>query len=232
MLSIIPARGGSKGLPGKNIKLLDGIPLICHSIRSALAAESISRVIVSTDDEEIAAIARDCGAEVPFMRPAELAADDSMAMDAYLYTVDKIAAETDVAVDAFIALLPTVPFRLASDIDESVKIFNQNNADSVISVTESPVPLEWYRKITREGVLRDYFPEFDATRNRQESGTSYVPNGAIYVFRTEILRATRQYYSEHTYPYVMPRERSVDIDLPLDFEWADFLLKRHVAPNA
>ena len=166
------------------------------------------------------------------MRPPELAGDKSMAMDAYLYTVDRIAKETGKAAESFVVLLPTVPLRLPEDIDEAVKVFCQHNADSVISVTESPVPLEWYRKITSEGVLCDYLPEFDATRNRQEAGLSYVPNGAIYVFRTKVLRATRQYYTEKTYPYVMPRERSADIDELLDFEWAEFLLTRKVIPNA
>ena len=115
---------------------------------------------------------------------------------------------------------------MPSDIDEAVAIFEANEADSVISVTEAPVPLEWYRKIDEDGGLGDYLPEFTATRNRQESAQSYVPNGAIYIFRTEVLRSTRQYYTEKTYPYIMPRNRSADIDNLLDFEWAEFLLQR------
>jgi len=229
MLAIIPARGGSKGLPGKNIKSLCGVPLICHSIKSALAASSISRVVVSTDDDQIAETAKKCGAEVPFLRPSDLANDKSMAMDAYLHMVDRIADETKKPIESFVALLPTVPLRLAEDIDEAVNIFNKNEADSVISVTESPVPIQWYRKITSDGILCDYLPEFNAVKNRQEWEKNYVPNGAIYVFRTEVLRATRQYYTDKTYPYIMPRERSADIDVQLDFDWAEFLLKRRAA---
>lgn len=231
MLAIIPARGGSKGLPGKNIRPLGGIPLICHSIKAALAATSISRVIVSTDEDEIASIAKGCGAEVPFIRPVDLATDKSMVMDAYLYMVDKVADETTQPVESFVALLPTAPLRLPKDIDEAVNTFNKNKADSVISVTESPVPVQWYRRITSEGVLCDYLPEFNAVKNRQELGQAYVPNGAIYVFRTEVLRTTRQYYTEKTYPYIMPRERSADIDELMDFEWAEFLLERRSTLN-
>ena len=231
MLSIIPARGGSKGLPGKNVRPLGGIPLICHTIRAALTAESVSRVIVTTDDEEIAAVARECGAEVPFLRPSDLAADNSMVMDAYLHTVDTIANETSEMIGSFVALLPTVPLRLPGDIDGAIEIFERHNADSVISVTEPPVPIHWYRKINSEGILCDYLPEFNATKNRQELEQSYVPNGAIYVFRTEVLRTTRQYYTEKTYPYIMPRERSADIDEILDFEWAEFLLQRKTILN-
>lgn len=227
MIAIIPARGGSKGLPGKNVRPLAGIPLICHSVKAALEAETISRVIISTDDEQIAAAAKEYGAEVPFMRPEELAQDDSMVMDAYLYTADRIAQEAGESVEAFVALLPTAPLRLPADIDGAVTLFNERQADSVISVTEAPVPVSWYRRIDGDGVMRAYFPEEeDAVSNRQAHGQAYVPNGAIYVFRTEKLRSTRQYYTENTYPYVMPRERSADIDELLDFEWAEFLLSR------
>ena len=227
MIAIIPARGGSKGLPGKNIKSLNGVPLICHSIRSALKAKSISRVIVSTDDDEIAKIAQECGADVPFIRPKNLAEDNSMVMDAYFYTVDRLANESNEQIESFVALLPTAPLRLPEDIDNAVSIFINNNADSVISVTEAPVPIEWYRKIDKNGLLSDYLPEFNAVANRQELDQAHIPNGSIYVFRTERLRKTRQYYMSKTYPYLMPRERSADIDEPLDFEWTEFLMQRN-----
>ena len=231
MIAIIPARGGSKGLPRKNIRSLCGLPLICYSIKTALASNSISRVIVSTDDDEIASIAKECGAEVPFIRPINLANDTSMVMDAYLHMIDRIAEETSQPAETFVALLPTVPLRLPEDIDNAVNIFDVNNADSVISVTEAPVPIQWYRKITSKGLLQDYLPEFNAVENRQELEKTYVPNGSIYIFRTEILRATRQYYNDNTYPYIMPRERSADIDELIDFEWAEFLLCRKFASN-
>ena len=91
---------------------------------------------------------------------------------------------------------------------------------------EASIPIHWYRRITNDGKLKNYLPEFDAVKNRQELEKTYVPNGAIYIFRTEVLRSTRQYYTKKTYPYVMPRERSADIDDLLDFEWAEYLLDK------
>lgn len=226
MLVLIPARGGSKGLPGKNIRPLNGKPLICHSIQAALAAKLVDRVVVTTDDDAIARCARDCGADVPFLRPAHLAEDDSMVMDAYLHAADYVAQETGEKVEAFTALLPTSPLRLPMDIDAAIEIFRARKADSVISVVEAPVPIQWYRKLDADGVLRDMNEHSDAVSNRQAHETAYVPNGSIYIFRTEVLRTRRQYYTEKTYPYIMPRERSGDIDDSLDFDWVEYLLKR------
>ena len=226
MIAITPARGGSKGLPRKNIKLLDGLPLISHTINAALASNFVDRVIVSTDDKEISSIAKEFGAEVPFIRPVEFANDTSMVMDTYLHAVDWISKEDKKPVQSFVSLLPTIPFRNSDDIDEAIKIFKNKNANSVISVVESTVPLHWYRRISKEGLLENYLPEFNAVKNRQELEKTYIPNGAVYVFQTEVLRSTRQYYTKKTYPYIMPRERSVDIDDLLDFEWAEYLLKK------
>lgn len=226
MLAIIPARGGSKGLYRKNIKLLDGLPLICHTIKAALDSKLVHRVIVSTEDKEIASIAKDFGAEVPFMRPESLADDKSMVMDAYLNVVDLISQQNSKPVESFVALLPTVPLRTPEDIDEAIKIYNAKKADSVISVVEAPTPLYWHRRITNDGKLENYLPEFDAVKNRQELIKTYIPNGAVYVFQSEVLRSTRQYYNEKTYPYIMPKERSADIDDQFDFEWVTYLKKK------
>lgn len=231
MIAIVPARGGSKGLPGKNLRPLCGLPLIAHTIRAALAAEKITRVVLSTDDKEIAQVGKAYGAEVPFIRPPELAGDSSMVMDAYLYTVDRLAKEANQPLESFVALLPTVPLRLPSDIDAAIQTFYDNNADSVISVTEAPVPLQWHRKIDEDGVLRAYLPSFDAVSNRQAFEEEYVPNGAIYIFKTEVLRATRQYYTDRTFPYLMPPARSADVDTLIDFQWAEFLLGRNQETN-
>jgi CMP-N,N'-diacetyllegionaminic acid synthase len=226
MIAIIPARKNSKGLPNKNIKLLSGIPLICHSIKTALKSNLIDRVIVSTEDNEIASIAKDCGAEVPFIRPANLANDTSKVIDTYLHVIDMITKENSIPIKSFVALLPTSPLRTSENIDQAIKIFNDKNADSVISVIEAPIPLQWHMHINDQEILKNYLPEFNVLKNRQEEKETYVPNGAIYVFRTEVLRSTRQYYTKKTYPYIMLREQSVDIDDLLDFEWAEFLLKK------
>ena len=150
--------------------------------------------VVSTDDDEIALVAKEWGADVPFMRPSKLAGDDAMVMDAYLYTVDRLALEDNTPIDAFAALLPTVPLRLSHDIDAAVAVFFDNKADSVISVSEAPVPIDWYKKIDANGTLIDFSAEANSVANRQELSQSYVPNGAIYIFQTEKLRQTRHYY--------------------------------------
>tara|TARA_Y100000389_G_C17447302_1_gene512415 strand:- start:1390 stop:2085 length:696 start_codon:yes stop_codon:yes gene_type:complete len=226
MLAIIPARGGSKGLPGKNLKLLDDKPLIYYSIKAALDSKLINRVIVSTDNEEIASIAKNFGAEV-FMRPANLAEDDSMVIDTYLNVVDLIFQQHSKPIVSFVSLLPTSPLRTSKDVDEAIKIFNDKNANSVISVVEASVPLHWHKQITDNGQLKNFLPEFDTIKNRQELKKAYVPNGAIYVFKTEVLRLERQYYTNKTYPFIMPKERSADIDDDFDFEWAKYLFKKN-----
>lgn len=225
MLAIIPARGGSKGLPGKNIRSLHGKPLIAHTIEAALNASMITRVICSTDSQEIANIALSAGAEVPFLRPAHLALDNSLAIDNYVYTVDRLITE-GMKENSYCVLLPTTPLRNAADIDGAIKVFNDNNADSVISCYPAPHPLLWYRYIDENGVLRNYDSNSNQLANRQQEQQSYLPNGAIYVFRHEILKNTRRYYTERTFPYLMPANRSVDIDSIDDFEYAEYLLAK------
>ena len=225
MLAIVPARGGSKGLPGKNIRSLAGKPLIAYTIEAALGAKSVSRVVCSTDSPEIADVAARFGAEVPFLRTAELAQDDSLAIDNYIYTVDRLIAE-GASIDDYCVLLPTAPLRTAADIDAAAAVFRERNADSVISYYPAPHPVQWYRYIDEAGVLRSFFEDGARLANRQEERASYLPNGAIYIFRHTILKSTREYYSERTYPYLMPISRSVDIDTLDDFNYAEYILMR------
>lgn len=225
VLAIIPARGGSKGLPGKNIKPLCGKPLIAYTIEAALAAKSVERVILTTDDESIATAARKYGVEVPFMRPTELAQDDSSAVDVYRYTLERLNKGCSAAYDEFVVLQPTSPLRTASDIDAAIDLFRSRKADSVISVCEADHPPIWAKKIDGEGVLRDYFTESSGVKNRQKIPVAFMPNGAIYVLKSMLLdRGT--YYSDRTFPYKMPVERSIDIDSRIDFDFAEFLVSR------
>lgn len=226
MLAIIPARGGSKGLARKNIRLLKGKPLIAYSIEAALNAASITRVIVSTDSEEIKDVSEQYGAEIPFMRPAYLASDEAMVMDTYFFVIEELARQEGNMRNNFVALLPTAPLRRSMDIDEAVRIFKEKGADSVISVTESPLPPQWFLDIRPDGALRGYFPAADGVSNRQLHRKAYVPNGAIYVFNYDQLKKTRQYYHARTFPYIMPRERSVDIDSQIDLDWAELMLSQ------
>jgi len=228
LLALIPARGGSKGLPGKNIRPLLGKPLIAYTIEAALGAEEIDRVVMSTDDEEIASVSKSYGAEVPFMRPPELAQDNSLIIDTYIYTIERLSREGGKDIDSFVVLLPTCPLRNSADIDKAIQLFREKDADSVISYYPAPHPVQWYRYIDEQGVLRSFFESGNVLSNRQDERKSYLPNGAIYVFRFSMLKDKRVYYTDKSYPYLMPVEKSVDIDSIYDFNLAEYLLSRKV----
>ena len=227
MLAIIPARGGSKGIPGKNIKPLRDKPLIVYTIEAAQAARSIDRLILSTDDKDIAAVAQNHGVEIPFMRPAKLAQDDSLAIDNYIYTMDRLNEKSSKQYDEFMILQPTSPFRTSVDIDNAIALFYEKNADSLISVCEAPHPPSWSKKVDQAGRLRDYFELNIGNKNRQDLETAYIPNGAIFIFKLSVLKKIYSYYSDNTFAYVMSQESSLDIDTPLDFEFAEFIMRKH-----
>lgn len=227
VIAIIPARSGSRGLFGKNIKKMNDKPLIWYTINSAKKSKFVNKIIVSTDDDSIANISKSFGAEIPFMRPKELARDDSLAIDNYIYTIDRLNTEFNYCIVKFIVLQPTSPLRISLDIDSAIKIFKEKKADSVISVSEAIHPPLWSKKIDKNGILRNYFDIKIGNKNRQDIGKAYMPNGAIFVFKFSLLKEKCSYYSDKTYPYIMPLERSIDIDSKLDFEFAEYLMKRN-----
>lgn len=211
-------------MPGKNIKPLNGKPLIVYTIEAALASDYISDVILSTDSNEIADVARKAGATIPFMRPPELAEDNSKAIDVYIYTIESLKKKRSADISNFIVLQPTSPLRGKEEIDSAIRMFRKKKADSVISVTEASHPPVWAKKINNEGVLQDYFPEYSSNLNRQEIETAYMPNGAIFIFDYQKLKSGYKYYFNKTYPYIMSKEKSVDIDTQFDFDFAEYLL--------
>lgn len=221
MIAIVPARGGSKGLPGKNILPLLGKPLIAYTIEAALRSKSISRVILSTDDPQIAAIGKEYGAEVPFMRPTELADDSALAVDVYNYTLNKLDNVNGGRINSVVILQPTSPLRKHTDIDTAVSLFEEKDADSVISFCEEHHPISWNKHLTEEGKIVSIFE--NKVANRQSEEKSFYPNGAVYVFKREMLEKGI-YYSENTFAYLMDRTNSVDIDTHDDFLYAEFLL--------
>lgn len=223
MIAIIPARGGSKGLPGKNIKMLYGKPMIAYTIEAAKQSKFIDHIVVSTDDPLIADIALEYGAEVPFLRPEFLASDTAQAVDNYIYTIDRLSKEWNISIEEFVVLQPTSPLRIAEDIDGAVKMFLEKKADSVISYTQEAHPVLWHKYINDNNEFVDIFDNTIA--NRQNLRISYYPNGAVYVFRTKIIKE-RKYYTEKSYGYIMPRKRSVDIDYQEDFDYVEFLMSR------
>lgn len=216
MLAIIPARGGSKGLPNKNILELDGKPLIAHTVEAAIGSKYIDDVIVSTDSEEIAKAAVAAGAENPFMRPEELASDTSRVLDTFIFTLNELKEKHNREYKKLVVLQPTSPLRNTKCIDEAIELYNEKEALTVMSVKESEIPLGWYLSVN-EDLSMEYYLKEALVSNRQENRVLYIPNGAIYVFDVESLLRTKQYYNEKTYAYKMKKEQSLDIDDIYDF---------------
>jgi CMP-N-acetylneuraminic acid synthetase len=224
IIAIIPARGGSKGIPRKNVRLLNGKPLIAYSIEMALKSRHINRVIVSTEDQEIAEISKKYGAEV-IIRPKELARDDSPTIDVVFHILDFLEKE-GYKPDVVVLLQPTSPLRNAEDIDNAVKLFLSNNCDSVVSVCEVEHSPFWSFKI-ENGYLKPIFEENYIKMRRQDLPNVYVPNGALYVSTPATLRKYKSFYCPKTIPYVMPLERSIDIDNEIDLMLAELILKKY-----
>lgn len=223
MIAIITARGGSKGLHGKNILPFCGKPLIAHTIEAAKNSVSIDRVIVSTDDDEIADVARKFGAEVPFMRPAELATDCASSRDVIIHALNFLE-EREEGMDSFCLLQPTSPLRTSKDIDGAFSIFKEKSADSVVSVTPYEHPIQWAVKVQDDGCL---IPRETKGFGRRQDIIEYSrPNGAIYIFRTSFFKNSSGYFSADSYGYIMPFERSVDIDTKMDFVVAEAVAKQ------
>ncbi|CAM3891327.1 cytidylyltransferase domain-containing protein [Vibrio aquimaris] len=222
MIAIIPARGGSKGLPGKNTRLLCNKPLIAYTIESALKSSFITKVIVSTESSEIYDISVKYGASETSLRPKELATDTSLAIDTYKYTITKIEQDESIDIDSFVVLLPTAPLRTSDDIDLAIDLFHKKEADSVLSYTKESHPVYWHGFVEDSGKFSPLF-ESNNLSNRQDLRATYYPNGAIYVFKKDLIMSGK-YTTDNTYAYLMPRERSVDIDTLEDFKYAEYLM--------
>jgi CMP-N,N'-diacetyllegionaminic acid synthase len=220
VLGIIPARGGSKGVPRKNVRMLGGKPLICHSIYAAKASKSVTHFLVSTDDAEIAQVAKSWGAEV-LARPAELAQDKTPMPE----VIHHVLKERGAGFDIILLLQPTCPQRTGNDIDTALAGFNDAQVQSVMSVyqVEDHHPGRMYK--TQDGRLAPLFPEWIAAR-RQDLPAIYHRNGAIYACRAEHFQRTGFLWDDRPFPYVMPRSRSLNIDDPFDFEIAEFIYSR------
>ena len=229
MLAIIPARGGSKGLPGKNIKELNGKPLIAYTIEAALKSKYIDRVIVTTDSDEIADVAKKFGADVPFKRPDELSSDTASAIDVYLHATEFVMNHQQVEIEKFMVLLPTAPLRTSKHVDDAVEFFNGKKATTLISVKEAETPITWYmNKDTNDRIENAGFGIGNAVTNRQVNSKYYVPNGAIYILDYSLLKNKRTYYCDNTVGFVMTAEDSVDIDTLTEFKFAEMLIKERV----
>lgn len=222
-IALIPARGGSKGLPRKNVLPLGGKPLVAWTIEAARACPELSRVLVSTDDTEISEAARAAGADVPFLRPAEIAGDASPVLDAALHALAWCRAQGD-APEVLVLLQPTSPLRLAEDIRGALAMLAEGGCDAVVSVCE-PATHPWLlRTVGADGFMAPLLPVPAGYTPRQAFPSVYALNGAVYAVRVDALERERTFAPARTRPFVMPLERSIDIDTALDLRIAEALL--------
>lgn len=224
VLAIVPARGGSKGIPRKNIKNLCGKPLIAWTIEQALKSKYIDRLIVSTEDEEIAKISRDYGAEVPFSRPIELAQDDTPGIEPILHCINWLKDNENYYPDYVCILQCTSPLRKVNHIDEALEKLIEKKADSIIGVRKSEISPYWMKNIVN-GKLVDFIKDSHKYVRRQDLPAVYRLNGAIYIGKTDILVNNRNWYTDNTLPYIMSQEDSIDIDTIMDFKFAEIIMK-------
>ena len=232
ILGLIPARGGSKGLPGKNLRELGGKPLIAWSIEASRQSRFVDATLVSTDCPQIAESARRYGAEAPFLRPAELATDTARSFDAILHALAWRQSQGH-ADDLVVVLQPTSPLRTGADIDRAVELFFARRAEAVVSVCEVEHHPWWTNTLPEDGNMGDFLRPEALNRNRQELPPHYRLNGALYLAAIPFLQEAGSFYGPRTYAYLMPRERSVDIDSGLDLQSAELLLKNwHQPPDS
>jgi len=224
IVALIPARGGSKGIPRKNVLPVGGKPLIAWTIEAALQSSSLTRVIVSTDNEEIADVAQQHGAEVPFMRPAEFATDAAGSLGVALHALDWLAAHGGEP-DYLLLLQPTSPLRTSADIDDAARLAAERDADAVLGICEA-APHPWLAcQLTADGQLGAFFCTTDEHLPRQQYPPAYVLNGALYLNRPASLRGTRSFQPPGALGFIMPIERSQDIDSPWEMRMVDLLLR-------
>jgi len=224
LLALIPARGGSKGIKKKNIVPLCGRPLIWYTIEAAKNSGVFHNIVVSTDSDEIAEISRKWGASVPFKRPDYLATDDAKGIDVVLHAMEFMERRGE-SYDAIMVLQPTSPLRTAEDIQSAMEIFLKKDANAVVSVTEADHHPLWMSTLPPDGRLDDFLLPEVRNRNRQELPKYYRLNGAIYLARWEYLKEHGDWFKKNCFAYIMPRERSVDIDEMVDLLLAEALLK-------
>lgn len=225
ILGLITARGGSKGLPRKNVLPLAGKPLIAWTIESAQASKYLDRIVLSSDDDEIMEVAKAYGCEVPFRRPARLAADDTPGIDPVLHALDQLED-----FDYVVLLQPTSPLRTAEDIDGAIRKCVEDHAPSCVSVVEVGKPAHWMFTISEKQCLMPILDGGDdEVLRRQMAPSIYVLNGAVYVAEVRHVREVKRFLVKETLAYIMPKSRSVDIDTSLELQWCDILLSSYVA---
>jgi CMP-N-acetylneuraminic acid synthetase len=226
VLALITARGGSKSIPKKNIKELQGKPLIAYTIEAAKRAKLLTRTIVSTDSEEIATIARTYGADVPFLRPADISGDKSTSLEAAQHALEFLKARGE-EYDYLLILQPTSPLRTATDIDACIRVALETGADSVMGMVELPdFSLKKLKRVDSDGRITPLLAdEGKHSGMRQEGEKVYKRNAALYLTRVPCIMKG-DLFGDDSRSYSMPQERSVDINDPADFDLAAFYLTK------
>jgi len=216
ILAVIPARGGSKRIPDKNIKLFCGHPLIKYSIDAAKGSKYLDRVIVNTEDTIIAKIAEELGANIPFMRDASLASDSTSSVEVILDTIRWFESKHE-SFDILVVLQPTSPLRNSNDIDTALELMINKGSLSLVAVNENHEKEIFYKYVDDKGVVvnEQIFDVKNSSLNKL--------NGALFIMNWTFIKSNKSYYYDNTIAFPMPAERSIDIDTPLDFEIAEYL---------
>jgi len=225
VLALIPARGGSRRLPGKNLLKLCGEPITVWSIKAAQQSKYVDRIVVSTDSDEIAEVARAAGADVPFMRPNYLASDTASSLDVVKHALNELNQKGQ-CYEFIVLLQPTSPLRTSKHIDESFELLQSKDADAIVGVTELDHPIELTNRLPDDLSMKGFFTT-DSHLRSQDFPKRYRVNGAIYLVRVEsLIKENTIFLSDRIYAYKMDREVSVDIDTPYDLRLADALFNR------
>ena len=226
ILAIIPARGGSKGLPQKNILKLAGKPLVAHSIEVALESKYIKRVIVSTDDGGIAKIAEKYGAEI-ITRPSEISGDDTPDLPVFQHAIRELKEKQNYSPEIVVNLRPTCPLRSINDVNDAIKKMLQHDCDSVRSVKKVTQHPYWMFEVIKDD-LNNFIKDIDFNRyyQRQLLPNLYIVNGAVDVMKTDIIINKNELYGKRIKCIIMPQERSIDIDTELDLKIAEIIKQK------
>lgn len=227
-LCIIGARGGSKGVPGKNIRPIHGKPMIAWSIEQALTCPEISRLIVSTDHPEIARVAREWGAEVPFMRPPQLASDTASKWPVWRHALDFVERQLNWHVDLVVDLDCTNPLREVSDIQGAIAQIHRDQADGVLTICDAWKNPYFNMLEVQDGRLQLSKQPPHPVVCRQDAPQVFVQVASIYVFRPDYLRRANSLFEGRCTGYLVPPERSIDVDTEYDFKLVEFLMKERL----
>ena len=226
VLAVIPARGGSEGLPGKNVRTFLGLPLIAHSIKLAELCPEITRCVVSTDSKEIAASAKRVGGDVPFLRPAQLAHSNTPMWPVLQHALAEVERSEGARYDLLMLLDPTSPTRLPNDVKEATRLLSRGGADGVVCVSRPEFNPAWHTVVEKNGLMLDWQPKAARITRRQQAPTIYRINGLLYLWRTEFVRRARDWRSEGRHRLlVVPDARATSIDDREQFDRAEALVR-------